>query len=122
MGSECTPRGAHHIRIRIGDGCPENTVFIGRRPSGEIHDQQLAQQHPERDWILTRILWLSGDESGVNRGGDVDTMRRMIYIHGTPESEPLGVAGSHGCIRMHNRDLITMFDMVETGTAVLIEE
>ncbi len=122
LGSGCTPRGRHHIRIKIGEGCAENTVFVGRRPTGEIHTPQLQQQQPERDWILTRILWLTGEEAGLNRGGEVDTLRRMIYIHGTPESEPMGVARSHGCIRMHNHDLIPLFDLLSTGTRVVIEE
>jgi len=122
MGSECTPRGAHHVRIKIGDSCPEGTVFVGRRTTGEIYNQKIAEQHPERDWILTRILWLSGDDIGVNRGGEVDTLRRMIYIHGTPEHEPMGVPMSHGCIRMRNSDLVMLFDMVDAGTDVLIED
>ncbi len=122
MGSECTPRGAHHVRIKIGDGCPLDSVFVGRRPTGEIYTYELAQQHPGRDWILSRIIWLSGDQPRVNRGGDVDTLRRMIYIHGTPESEPVGVPLSHGCIRMHNRDLVTLFDLVDAGTPVMIED
>lgn len=122
MGSECTPRGIHHIRIKIGEGCPINSVFVGRRSTGEIYTIQLAEQHPGRDWILSRIIWLTGDQAGVNRGGDVDTLRRMIYIHGTPESEPLGVPLSHGCIRMHSSDLVTLFDLVDTGTPVMIED
>ena len=121
-GSGCTPRGQHHIRIKIGAGCPPDTVFVGRRPTGEIYSDALAAKHPQRDWILTRILWLSGDEPQMNRGGSVDTLRRMIYIHGTPETEPMGTPQSHGCIRMHNRDLITLFDHVTTGTAVMIKE
>jgi lipoprotein-anchoring transpeptidase ErfK/SrfK len=95
-------------------------VFRGRRWTGEIYDEGLARRCPERDWILTRILWLTGLESGRNRGGDVDTLRRFIYIHGCPPSEPMGVARSHGCIRMHDRDLIELFDRVETGTVVEI--
>ncbi len=122
LNSGCTPRGVHHIRIKIGEGCAENTVFVGRRPSGEIYSPGVAAEFPERDWILTRILWLSGDESGFNRGGEIDTLRRMIYIHGTPESEPMGVARSHGCIRMHNHHLLPLFDRVSAGTRVVIEE
>jgi L,D-transpeptidase YbiS len=121
-GSGCTPRGRHRVRIRIGAGCPENTVFVGRRPTGERYSPGLARQHPGRDWILTRILWLTGCESGRNRGGSVDTLRRYIYIHGCPDQEPMGRPLSHGCIRMRNRDLIELFDRVEQGMPVEIVE
>ncbi|MET0065456.1 MAG: L,D-transpeptidase [Candidatus Thiodiazotropha sp.] len=120
LGSGCTPRGWHKVRLKIGAGCPENSVFVGRRPTGEIYTQALATRAPERDWILTRILWLTGTQPGYNRGGPVDTLRRFIYIHGTPDSEPMGLAASHGCIRMRNRDLLRVFDWVETGTPVEI--
>jgi lipoprotein-anchoring transpeptidase ErfK/SrfK len=120
QGSGCTPRGPHRVRIRIGDGCPERAVFVGRRPTGEIYDAELGRRHPERDWILTRILWLTGLEPGHNRGGRVDTLRRYIYIHGCPDTEPMGVPRSHGCIRMRNRDLIELFDFVTTRTLVEI--
>jgi lipoprotein-anchoring transpeptidase ErfK/SrfK len=119
-GSFKTPRGRHRIRAKIGAGCPVGTVFIGRRPTGEIYSDALAGQHPERDWILTRILWLSGLEPGRNRFGDRDTMRRYIYIHGMPDSEPCGIPGSIGCIRMRNADIVALFDRVNAGTAVLI--
>ena len=121
-GSGCTPRGLHIIRAKIGEGLPENAVFIGRRFTGEIYSSALAQSNPGRDWILTRILWLSGCEPGVNRLGNVDSMRRYIYIHGTPETEPMGVPASHGCIRMRNNDLLTLFNRVSVGTPLLIEE
>ncbi|MGA7750922.1 MAG: L,D-transpeptidase [Gallionella sp.] len=121
-GSYCTPRGKHVIRAKIGAGQPENTVFVGRRPTGEIYTPELGAQFPERDWILTRILWLSGREPGFNRLGKNDTMRRYIYIHGTPDSVPLGIPDSHGCIRMRNADLIELFDIVPAGTAVEIFE
>ncbi len=119
-GSECTPRGRHVIRAKIGAGLPLNTVFVGRRPTGELYSPALAAAQPGRDWVLSRILWLSGCEVGKNRLGSVDSMRRYIYIHGTPESEPMGIPMSHGCIRMHNDALIQLFDCVETGTAVVI--
>lgn len=101
---------------------PENTVFAARRPTGEIYSAELASAHPGRDWILTRILWLSGCEAGFNRLGDVDTMRRFIYIHGCPDSEPMGVPRSHGCIRMHNPDIVELFDRVAAYTPVEIVE
>jgi lipoprotein-anchoring transpeptidase ErfK/SrfK len=97
-------------------------VFRARRPTGEIYSDELAAAEPERDWILTRILWLSGLEPGRNRLGTVDTMRRYIYIHGTPDREPMGVPCSHGCVRMRNRDIIRLFELVEAGTRVLLEE
>ncbi len=121
-GSGCTPRGWHQIRALIGHGQPDNAVFVGRRPTGEIYNPRLAEQFPQRDWILTRILWLSGLEIGRNRLGNVDTMRRYIYIHGCPESAPMGQPLSHGCIRMHNQDLLTLFDRVEPGLKVWIHE
>jgi lipoprotein-anchoring transpeptidase ErfK/SrfK len=121
-GSGCTPRGWHRIRARIGEGCPVNSVFRGRRPTGEIYSAALREAEPQRDWILSRILWLSGLEPGKNRMGQVDTMRRFIYIHGTPDEEPMGVARSHGCVRMRNDDIITLFERVAVGTRVLIEE
>ena len=121
-GSECTPRGWHIIRAKIGGGCPNNTVFAGRRPTGEIFNAALRTREPNRDWILTRILWLSGLERGRNRLGIVDTMRRYIYLHGAPEDVPMGVAGSHGCIRMRNDDVTALFDRVDIGTRVLIKE
>lgn len=119
-GSGCTPRGRHVVRAKIGAGHPVNTVFAGRRPTGEIWSPELSAQFPDRDWILTRILWLSGCERGVNRLGDCDSMRRYIYIHGTPDTEPMGVPQSHGCIRMRNDDVIELFEQVPAGTQVLI--
>lgn len=117
-GSFQTPRGRHLVRAKIGASAPLNAVFRGRRPTGEIYSAALARAHPERDWILTRILWLSGTEIGRNRLGLVDTMRRYIYIHGAPETEPLGSPSSIGCIRMANRDIVELFDLVATGTIV----
>jgi len=119
-GSGCTPRGEHYIRARIGEGQPLNTVFRGRRPTGEIYSPQLAAEHPDRDWILTRILWLCGREWGRNRGPGVDSFRRFIYIHGTPDTEPMGEALSHGCVRMRNTDIAELFARVRAGTRVVI--
>ena len=121
-GSFCTPRGKHVIRAKIGAGQLVNTVLVGRRPTGEIYTPALGAQFPERDWILTRILWLSGCEVGFNRLGKSDTMRRYIYIHGTPDSVQLGIPSSHGCIRMRNADLMALFDAVSAGTLVEIIE
>ncbi|MGC2047981.1 MAG: L,D-transpeptidase [Gallionella sp.] len=121
-GSYCTPRGRHIVRAKIGAGLPENAVLVRRRPTGEIYTPELGAQFPERDWILTRILWLSGCEKGFNRLGETDTMRRYIYIHGTPDSVRLGIPGSHGCIRMRNADLVELFNLVPAGTEVDIIE
>jgi len=120
-GSFCTPRGRHVIRAKIGAGQAPNSVFVRRRPTGEIYTPQLGGQFPNRDWILTRILWLSGKEPGFNRWGSCDTMRRYIYIHGTPDTTPLGQPGSHGCIRMRNADIIDLFERVEAGIVVDIQ-
>jgi lipoprotein-anchoring transpeptidase ErfK/SrfK len=119
-GSFRTPLGRHIIRAKIGAGQPVNTVFVRRRPTGEIYSPELAASFPVRDWILTRILWLSGCEAGFNRLGPMDTMRRYIYIHGSPDSVEMGKPGSIGCIRMRNSDLLELFDLVDAGTEVFI--
>jgi len=121
-GSEQTPRGWHYIRAKIGAGQPLNSVFVGRRPTGEIYTPQLRAQHPHRDWILTRILWLCGLEPGFNRLGRTDTMRRYIYIHGCPDEDSFASPSSHGCIKLHNPDMLTLFDRVAAGIPVLISE
>lgn len=121
-GSFCTPRGRHIVRAKIGAGQPFNTVFVERRPTGEVYSPELARNSPGRDWILTRILWLSGCERGLNRMGHVDTMRRAIYIHGSPDTAEMGKPGSRGCIRMRNRDIVELFDLVPVRTAVEIHE
>ena len=120
-GSERTPRGRHVIRAKIGAGAPVNAVFVGRRFTGEIYSPGLRHLHPQRDWILTRILWLSGLEPGRNRGGAVDTMRRYIYIHGCPDEDKMGIPSSRGCVKMHNDTLITLFEQVDAGTEVHIQ-
>lgn len=121
INSECTPRGRHVICEKYGDGCQSNTVFVGRKATGESFTPELRQQFPERDWILTRILRLSGEEPGVNQGGEVDTYERYIYIHGAPDDVTMGQAGSHGCVRMRNEDVIELFELVEVNTPVLIK-
>ncbi len=120
-GSFCTPLGKHIIRAKIGHSQPINTVFIRRRPTGEIYSPALGEQFPKRDWILTRILWLSGCEPGFNRLGSVDTMRRYVYIHGSPDSVEMGMPGSIGCIRMRNIDLLELFDQIHVGIQVDIQ-
>ena len=120
MNSECTPRGKHLIHEKIGAGCEANTVFVGREPTGELYHPELREQYPDRDWILTRILWLSGCETGRNKGGKVDSYGRYIYIHGGPDDLAMGVPGSRGCVRMRNHDVIELFDLVEIETGVNI--
>jgi hypothetical protein len=121
-GSGCTPRGQHYIRAMIGAGQPLNSVFRGRRPTGEIYSPELALAHPERDWILSRIVWLCGRQWGVNRGPGVDTFCRFIYIHGTPDTEPMGTPLSHGCVRMRNKDLVALFARLQPGMPVMIRQ
>ena len=121
-GSECTPRGWHRIRARIGDGLPQAAVLRGRRFTGETWTPELHAQHPNRDWILSRILWLCGNEPGFNRGGNADSQRRYIYFHGTPDSEPMGEPRSHGCIRLRNADMMALFERTRAGTPVFISE
>lgn len=121
-GSEMTPRGWHIIRAKIGAHAEKNSVFVARRPTGEIYDRALRANNPQRDWILTRILWLSGIEPGFNRLGQVDTMQRYIYIHGCPDDDQLGIPGSHGCIKMRNSEIVRLFDLVDVGTKVYIVE
>jgi len=117
-----TPRGWHRIAQKIGQGAQKNSVFIARQPTGEIYDQQLAQQFPQRDWILSRILWLDGLEAGFNQGEGCDTFQRYIYIHGTPDTEPMGIPMSHGCIRMKNDEIIELFELVDEDARVYISE
>lgn len=121
-GSFCTPRGRHIIRAKVGAGETANSVFVRRRPTGETWTPQLAEQFPGRDWILTRILWLSGREPGRNRLGEVDTMRRYIYLHGSPDAVAMGTPGSIGCVRMRNQDIVELFDLVPAYTPVDIVE
>ena len=121
-GSGCTPLGKHYIRAKIGEGLTKNSVLVGRRWTGEVLTPELYRSAPERDWILSRILWLSGLEIGHNRLGQVDTMRRFIYIHGTPDEANLGKPASHGCVRMSSADVIELYDLVQLGTIVTIKE
>ena len=122
MDSECTPRGHHVIADKFGSGCESNTVFVGRQATGEVYTPALGMRYPNRDWVLTRILWLSGTELGRNQGGQVDSQSRYVYIHGAPDAVEMGILGSRGCVRMKNKDIIWLFDQVEIGCPVLIDE
>ena len=121
-GSGCTPRGLHQVRSKVGAGLPLAAVLRGRRWTGEFWSPQLHEQFPGRDWILTRILWLSGLEPGRNRMGEVDTFHRYIYLHGTPDTEPMGEPLSHGCIRLRNADMLALFERVPHHCKVRIDE
>lgn len=121
MGSECTPRGWHEIHSIIGLENAVNSVFVARVWTGELYSKELALQFPDRDWILTRILRLDGLEPGRNKGGEVDSLDRYIYIHGTPDTTPLGIPGSRGCVRMRNADIIALANWIQVGTRVCIE-
>jgi len=120
MDSECTPRGKHIINQKIGAGCEANTVFVSREPTGELYHPELRERFPDRDWILTRILWLSGCEAGKNKGGNVDSYDRYIYIHGGPDDVAMDVPSSRGCVRMRNDDIVELFNLVESETGVNI--
>lgn len=117
-----TPRGWHRIEQMLGHDAPQNAVFVARQPTGEVYDGELGIQYPQRDWILSRILWLSGLEAGFNQGDGCDTFARYIYIHGTPDTEPMGIPMSHGCIRMRNEEVIELFDHIQPGDLVYISE
>jgi len=124
MDSECTPCGAHTIAEKIGGGAEVNSVFVGRVATGEIYDPVLREQYPQRDWILTRILWLSGTEEGRNKGHkeniSVDSHERYIYLHGSPDNVAMGKPGSRGCVRMRNNEIIELFEMIDVGAEVII--
>ncbi|MBJ9722717.1 L,D-transpeptidase [Acinetobacter calcoaceticus] len=117
-----TPRGWHRVAQKFGAQSPKNAVFIARKPTGEVYNTELATEYPERDWILSRILWLDGLENGFNKGEGCDTMQRYIYIHGTPDTQPMGVPMSHGCIRMRNEEIIELFDLVPEDALVYLSE
>lgn len=122
LHSECTPRGWHEIHAKIGDDCAPNAVFVGRRPTGETYSAALGDAEPNRDWVLTRVLWLSGLEEGRNCGGEVDTLKRYIYLHGCPDDTELGIPRSHGCVRMRNADVMSLYDQVSVGTKVYLHD
>ena len=117
-----TPRGWHKVALKFGESAPLNAVFIARKETGEVYDQDLANEFPERDWILSRILWLSGLEPKFNQGEGCDTFNRYIYIHGTPDTEPMGIPMSHGCIRMRNQDVVELFELIPENALVYISE
>ena len=120
LNSEKTPLGRHRIAQKIGAGAPVNTIFKNRVDTRSVSAVNLSDQPAVEDRITSRILWLEGLEPGVNRGKGVDSHRRQIYIHGTPDEGLIGRPASHGCIRMRNADVVQLFDWVEVGTVVTI--
>jgi len=121
-GSFKTPLGEHSIAQKIGADCAINEVFIGRVPQGGLEALQTAGKTLPEDIITSRILWLEGKEPGVNNGEGIDSYQRYIYIHGTSEEEKIGLPASHGCIRMRNQDVVDLFNHVDEGCRVLIQE
>lgn len=119
--SGCTPFGKHYVRACIGEGLSAYAVLRGRRVTGEEWTPALMNAQPERDWILGRILWLCGSEPGINRGGSVDTFRRYIYIHGSPDWSADASPSSHGCVRVAPEDMLCVFDLLPYGSSVSIE-
>ena len=113
--SYCTPTGKFKIAEKIGANLEFGSVLVDREPTGEVYNADLAKQYPDRDWILTRILWLDGVEVH-----NQNTKNRYIYIHGSPDETPMGMPGSKGCIRMHNYDVIELFESIHTGEDVVI--
>ncbi len=120
-GSRMTPAGTHRIAEKIGDGVPVGASFKGRELTGFIRSIFPTEINFPWDSILTRILWLDGQENGVNRGGDVDSYSRYIYIHGTQKEWMLGQPSSNGCIKMRNTDLIELFNLAPLNTLVEIQ-
>jgi len=115
-----TPLGKHSIKEMIGEEAEINTIFTSRintKRSATIIDQF---EDTVNDYVTSRIMWLDGEEDGLNKGGNVDSFRRYIYIHGTHEEGLIGTKASHGCIRMFNYDVIELFNLVNIGTKVLI--
>jgi lipoprotein-anchoring transpeptidase ErfK/SrfK len=121
-GSQKTPLGRHQVHSKFGAGEPLGTIFESRRSTGRVATIHTAPVDLPEDVITTRILWLEGLEPGMNRGEGVDSRARFIYIHGTNEEGLIGRPASHGCVRLRNRDVAELFDLVATGTVVEIVE
>ncbi len=120
-GSNRTPLGAHYVRRRYGAGAPAGMVFRARVPTGRIAAIEHRPRHIGEDLVTSRILWLAGLEPGRNQGPGVDSFRRYIYIHGTPEEGLIGRPASHGCIRLRNEDVIALFDALPVRSLVWIQ-
>lgn len=117
-----TPRGLHEIAERIGAGQPPGMVFKSRAPTGRHFSEMLEREPDIENLITSRILWLRGLEPGVNRGGEVDTYGRYVYIHGTNHDERIGEPLSAGCVLMRNLDIVELYEEVRTGDLVWIAD
>lgn len=118
--SHQTPEGLHVIKHMIGQNLPKNAIFKERVFNGEIAEIYTDKTDINEDFVTSRIMWLEGQEEGINKGGNVDSYKRYIYIHGTPEEGLIGKPASHGCVRMKNKEVIELFDLVQVNTPVLI--
>lgn len=121
-GSGKTPLGVHCVSEKFGAGAKPNTIFVGRKDTGKAATVYTNAVDTEEDHVTSRILWLEGLEPGINSGKGIDSKQRFIYIHGTPEEGLIGKPASHGCIRMYNKDVIELFDLVQVGTPVVLVE
>ncbi len=115
-----TPPGLHSIKKKIGDNVPEGGLFISRVYCGKKVKIITEKEKAKGDYVTSRIMWLQGEEPGINKGRNIDSYNRYIYIHGTAEEGFLGQPASHGCIRMKNSDVVELYDMVDEGTPILI--
>ena len=115
-----TPLGRHEIFKKLGGDLPINAILKGRVWTGAIADVIKEPIDTDFDHVTSRILWLDGLELGKNRGNDIDSRERYIYIHGTAEEGLIGRPASDGCIRMYNRDVIELFDLVDEKAQVWI--
>lgn len=120
--SDKTPLGLHSIKEKHGNNTPTNGRMIGRVFYGQIATIFNDTTTSKTDDITSRLLWLTGEEEGINKGGNVDSYQRYIYIHGTSEEGKIGTPASHGCIRMINKEVIELFSLVKLNTKVLILE
>ena len=116
-----TPLGKHSVRTMIGENVPKNTIFISRINTKRQADIIESFNDSSDDYVTSRIIWLTGEEPGLNSGEGIDSYNRYIYIHGTPHSDKLGQPESHGCIRMSDNDVITLFNSIKYKTLVLID-
>lgn len=119
-GSNKTPLGMHKIKSKHGDETPIYGRMTGRVFKGEISKIYADKKKSKTDDITSRIFWLEGLEEGVNKGKNIDSYKRYIYIHGTSEEGRLGSPASHGCIRMKNKEVVDLYNTIEVGTLVLI--